>query len=108
MTAMDYFNRHSKALLYEHKNPQRLSEISVKAKLMQAFLDEAKVGVEARAGRSVDDQRSVLLFQNEKWNVLVRIFERRYPEYSDYPVVYNEFLVAAQNTWPNLFVHETK
>ena len=96
MKAKDYYEQFGAALLAESYHEEKFDELN---KLVMAFVREEKEIIESRKMCTDRGAVAVIKEQNEKWNALVAIFEKKH---GVSPIVRNGFMILMKSKIPEL------
>ncbi len=97
MKAIDYFNEYGDAVFCESFHDEKHDELN---KLFMAFVREMKETIEVRGVKTDKATVAVIKEQNQKWNALCAIYEKKYEGMC--PLNRNGFLNAMKNEIPAL------
>lgn len=97
MKAIDYYNEYGEAVFAESIDANKTEAIN---KLFMAFLHETKEIIAMRNVKTDKGAVAVIKEQNQKWNALCSIFEKRSGGMC--PLRHNGFMNAMKNEIPEL------
>jgi hypothetical protein len=98
MKAIDYFNEYGDAVLRESIAGDEKDAIS---SLFRAFVREMKEIIYTKGVQTNRAVAAVVKEQNQKWNALCRLYEKKYGEDLT-PIKYNGFMNAIKDAIPEI------
>ena len=100
MKAKEYYEKYGVDLLTEEHHADLEGETKVLTRLLIAFIEETMAILRTRRCERLDATQAVVVEQNDKWNAIIRIFEKGN---AASPLTRDGFLHYAEKTLPQLF-----